>query len=288
MSAAARVQSRGVSGRRQIAGSVIAVTGAARGIGLATARALADRGAVVAIGDVDGPLAVGVARELGGFGAPLDVSRRASFAAFLSTVDDRLGPLHALINNAGVLRVGPFLEENDAWTRRQMDVNFHGVALGMKLALPGMIARGAGHVVNVASAAAKAGVPREAVYSASKHAVLGLSNAVRGELRGSGVELSVVLPGLVRTELAAGTLDAPLTLVLTPEDVAQAIVGVLERPRFEVYVPRAYGAAAAAAALLPRRAREAALRAMGTERATAATTPEQRAAYEARVEAADR
>jgi short-subunit dehydrogenase len=275
-------------GRRQIAGSVIAVTGGARGIGLATARALAGRGALVAIGDVDGPLALGAARELGGFGAPLDVSRRESFAAFLGTVSDRLGPLDTLINNAGVLHVGPFLEESDAWTRRQLDVNFHGVALGMKLALPDMVERGSGHVVNVASAAAKAGVPREAVYSASKHAVLGLSDAVRGELRDSGVELSVVLPGLVRTELASGTLDAPRTVVLTPEDVAEAIVGVLQRPRFEVYVPRAYGAAAAAGAFLPRRAREAALRAMGTERATAGTTKEQRAAYEARVEAADR
>ena len=99
-----------------------------------------------------------------------------------------------LVNNAGVMHVGPFLEEDDAWTRRQVDVNLHGVILGMKLALPAMVARGSGRVVNVASAAAKIGVPREAVYAATKHAVLGLSGSVRAELRGTGVDLSVGCP----------------------------------------------------------------------------------------------
>ena len=176
-----------------------------------------------------------------------------------------------LVNNAGVMHVGPFLEEDDAWTRRQVDVNLHGVILGMKLALPPMVARGSGHVVNVASAAAKIGVPREAVYAATKHAVLGLSESVRAELRGTGVELSVVMPGLVRTELAAGTLKG--SLVLTPEQVAKAIVAAVERPRFDVYVPRAYAGISALSALLPRRAREALLRAAGAERATAAPRP---------------
>jgi NADP-dependent 3-hydroxy acid dehydrogenase YdfG len=274
-----------VTARQQPAGLVVAVTGGARGIGLATARALSAAGATVAIGDIDGPLASSAAAELGGLGAPVDVTRRESFAAFLGTVADRLGPVDVLVNNAGVLRVGPFLEEDDEWTRRQVDVNLLGVILGMKLALPAMVARGSGHVVNVASAAARTGVAREAVYSATKHAVLGLSEALRAEMRGTGVKLSVVMPGLVRTELAAGTLDAPGTVVLAPERVADAIVGVVRRPRFEVYVPRSYGRAAALGALLPRGTREALLRALGSERATARTTPEQRAEYEGRVEA---
>jgi len=251
-----------VAERRSIEGRVVAVTGAARGIGEATARALAARGARVVTGDLP----------------ELDVTSRESFAAWLEAA----GPLDVLINNAGVMHVGPFLEESDEWTRRQLDVNLHGVILGMKLALPAMVARGGGHVINVASAAAKIGVPREAVYSASKHAVLGVSQSVRLELRGTGVDLSVVMPGLVRTELATGTLKGGL--ILSPDDVAHAIVATIERPRFDVYVPRAYAAISTVGQLLPRRAREAVLRLAGAERATAGTTPEQRAAYEARVQ----
>jgi hypothetical protein len=266
---------------RPIAGRVVAITGAARGIGLATARLLAARGARVAIGDLDGPEAERAAAELGGFGGALDVTARESFAAFLAGAEAALGPLDVLVNNAGVMHVGPFLEEDDDWTRRQLAVNTFGVALGMKLALPGMIARGGGHVVNVASAAARIGVRREAVYSASKHAVAGLSEAVRLELRGSGVELSVVMPGLVRTELAAGTTRG--SLVLAPEQVAAAIARTLERPRADVYVPRAYAALSTVGALLPRAARERMLRLAGAERATDRTTPADRAEYEERV-----
>jgi short-subunit dehydrogenase len=251
-----------VAERRTVEGRVVAVTGAARGIGEATARALAARGARVITGDLP----------------ELDVTSRESFAAWLEAA----GPIDVLINNAGVMHVGPFLEESDAWTRRQVDVNLHGVILGMKLALSAMVARGEGHVINVASAAARIGVPREAVYAASKHAVLGVSQSVRLELRGSGVDLSVVMPGLVRTELASGTLKGGL--ILRPVDVAQAIVATIERPRFDVYVPRAYGLIAGVGQSLPRRVREAVLRLAGAERATAGTTEEQRAAYEARVQ----
>jgi short-subunit dehydrogenase len=267
---------------RPLTGRVVAITGGARGIGLATAEALAARGARVAIGDLDGALAERVAAGHGWHGAALDVTRRESFAAFLAGTEERLGPLDVLVNNAGVMHVGAFLDEDDGWTRRQLDVNVGGVALGMKLALPGMIARGTGHVVNVASAAAKVGIPREAVYSASKHAVAGLTEAVRGELRGTGVELSLVMPGLVRTELASGTTRG--SRVLAPEHVGTAIAGALERPRFDVYVPRAYAGLALIATVLPRRVGEPLLRLAGTERNTARTTPADRAAYEERVE----
>lgn len=246
--------------RRRTAGLVVAVTGAARGIGLATAEALTERGARVVGGDLP----------------ELDVTSRSSFAAWLEAA----GPIDVLINNAGVMHVGPFLQESDEWTRRQVDVNLHGVILGMKLALPAMVARGSGHVINIASAAAKIGVPREAVYAATKHAVLGVSQSARLELRGTGVDLSVVMPGLVRTQLASGTLRGGI--VLAPETVAKAIVATIERPRFDVYVPRGYGLMAGVGQLLPRPAREALLRLAGAERATARTTAAERAAYESR------
>jgi len=273
---------------RPVAHRVVAVTGGARGIGRATATALARAGARVAIGDLDADLAARAAAELGGdaVGMGLDVGDPASFAAFLAEAERRLGPLDVLVNNAGIMHVGPFLEESDDWSRRQFDVNVFGVIHGMRAALPGMLARRSGHVVNVASAASKIGVRNEAVYCATKHAVAGLSEAVRQELRGSGVELSIVMPGLVRTELAAGTTDARGTTVLAPEDVAAAIVAALERPRFGVWVPRRFGALHRLLAVLPQRGREVLLRAAGAERHTKGDTAARRAAYEERIAAA--
>ena len=274
---------------RPIARRVVAITGGARGIGRATAALLAGRGARVAIGDLDGALAAQVAGEIGhgAIGLALDVRDPAAFTAFLAAAQERLGPLDVLVNNAGILHVGPFLEEDDAWSRRQVDVNVFGVINGMRAALPDMQARRSGHVVNVASVASRVGIRNEAVYAATKHAVAGLSESVRQELRGTGVAVSIVMPGLVRTELAAGTTDAPGTIVLTPDDVAGAIAGVLERPRFAVYVPRRYGPMFGALGLLPQPVRELLLRAAGSERPTAATTRAQRAAYEGRIAAGD-
>ena len=122
---------------RSLAGRVVAITGGARGIGRATAAALVARGARVAIGDIDGPLAEKTAAELGAgtLGLPLDVTSRASFAAFLDQVEDRLGPLDILVNNAGIMPIGPFAQETDATARRMVDINVHGVIYGSKLAL---------------------------------------------------------------------------------------------------------------------------------------------------------
>ena len=258
-----------------LSGRTVAITGGARGIGRATAEELRRRGARVVVGDLDPD----------GDGHVLDVTSRESFAAFLAAA----GPVDVLVNNAGVMHVGPFLEEPEAWTRRQVEINFLGVVNGMQAVLPQMLARGSGHVVNVASAAARTGIRNEAVYSATKHAVAGLSEAVRLELRGSGVHLSLVMPGLVRTELALATLEGRGTVVLEPADVAAAIAGALERPRFDVFVPRAYGGLFRALGPLPRPVREGVLRAMGAERGAAGATRAARAAYEERIAAlADR
>jgi hypothetical protein len=271
--------------RIPLAGRVVAVTGGAQGIGRATAAALAARGARVALGDLDleGARRAAAAIGRGTIGAPLDVRDRGSFTAFLGWVLESLGPVDALVNNAGVMRVGAFLDEPDDWTRRQVDVNLHGVALGMKLALPAMVERGSGHVVTVASLGAHVGLPREATYAATKWAVAGLTESVRAELRGTGVELSLVLPGVVRTALAAGTTTARGVRVIEPEAVAAAIAGVLERPRADVFVPRGYGALVAAKGLLPRRARDGVLRLAGAGRHTERTTRAERAAYEERM-----
>ena len=161
--------------RRSLAGKVVAITGGARGIGEATARAIVAKGGKVAIGDLDVELAQKTAGVLGGgtIALELDVTRRDSFESFISQVEERLGPLDVLINNAGIMPIGPFVDEDDATARRMIDINLHGVIFGTKLAIPGMVRRGSGHIVNIASQAGKGGFPGGATYCATKHAVVG-------------------------------------------------------------------------------------------------------------------
>src|ERR687886_2135546 len=122
---------------RSLAGRVVAITGGARGIGRATAEALAREGARVAIGDLDADLARRTAEEIGPAATAftLDVTDRASFEAFVDAVEADLGPVDVLVNNAGIMPLGPFLEEDDATAQRQININLHGVLYGMKLAL---------------------------------------------------------------------------------------------------------------------------------------------------------
>jgi NAD(P)-dependent dehydrogenase (short-subunit alcohol dehydrogenase family) len=241
---------------RSLAGKVVVITGGGRGIGAATASALAKLGAKVAIGDLDLDVAKRTAEEIDALALPLDVTDRDGFTAFLDDVEKQLGPIDVLINNAGIMPIGLLEEEPDRITRIQLEINLHAVIHGTREAVRRMKPRGAGHIVNVASAAGKAGFPGVATYCATKHAVIGLSEAVRMELRGSGVELSVVMPAIVRTKLTAGVEDARFVKSITPEDVAGAIVAALERPRFEVFVPRSLGPINRFTRLLPRRTGE--------------------------------
>ena len=219
-------------------GRVVAVTGGARGIGRALAAELTSRGAKVAIGDIDAETARRTGEELGILAAPLDVTDGGSFAAFLDRVEQVLGPLDVLVNNAGIAPLGAFGEEPDAVTERVLRVNLLGPAIGAKLAIARMRPRGRGHVVNVASGAARFAVPGLATYTASKSGVLGLSDTLRMELRGSGIDVSVVLPGPVETDMIAGTRRTKRLQVVEPPEAARQIADALEQPRYEVWVPR--------------------------------------------------
>jgi NADP-dependent 3-hydroxy acid dehydrogenase YdfG len=268
---------------RPLNGKVVAITGGARGIGLATARACAARGMKVAIGDVDVAEAeqavIGVP---GAIALPLDVTTRESFADFLDQIDAQLGPVDVLINNAGIMPLGPFVDEDDITAQRQIDINVNGVLFGMKLILPRFLARGTGHLVNIASSAGKAGVPGGATYSGTKHFVVGVSEAVRGELRDTPIEVSCVMPVLVNTELAVGTEESRGVKRVQPEDVADEIISALERPRFDVFVPRSVGAISQVSAMLPRGPREALGRALKVDKVLANADPNARAQYELR------
>ncbi len=227
---------------RLIAGQSAAITGAARGIGRATAQAFLAAGMRVAIGDVDLATAEQTAAELGPrtVALPLDVTDRDSFTRFLDASEEQLGPLDVLVNNAGIMPVGRFLDEDDLSARRTVDINLHGVILGMKLGLARMIPRDRGHIVNIASQAGKLGTAGIATYSATKHAVVGLTESVRGELRlmGSHIDLSYVMPYIVNTELGGGLGHARGFSNVEPSEVADAIVEALQHGTVEVWVPQ--------------------------------------------------
>uniref|UniRef100_UPI00082B18DD SDR family NAD(P)-dependent oxidoreductase n=1 Tax=Actinomadura kijaniata TaxID=46161 RepID=UPI00082B18DD len=233
------------------AGAVVAITGGARGIGRAAAEALAARGARVWIGDRDEERARRTAEETGVRAFGVDVSDRASFAAFLAAVEAAEGPVDILVNNAGIMPLGPFLDEPDAVSAATLDVNVRGLVNGMRLALPGMVERGRGHVVNVASMAGRLPFAGMAVYNASKYAAVGLSLAVREEVAPAGVSVSAVLPAAVRTGLTEGVRLGGGLPTVDPARVAEAIVRSCVGRRAEYPVPGWLAAAPPALALTP-------------------------------------
>jgi NADP-dependent 3-hydroxy acid dehydrogenase YdfG len=270
-------------------GRVAAITGAARGIGKATAAAFSREGIKVAIGDLDFELAERTAAELGNgtMAIRLDVTDRDSVASFLDVTEDQLGPLDIVVNNAGIMLVGPPLwEEDESKTQRQIDINVNGVLYGIKEAIPRFRARGTGHLVNIASGAGKIGFAGGATYCGCKHFVVGASEALRAELHGTGIEVSCVMPAIVNTELASGYRPIRGMRTVEPEDVANAIVRALRRPRFDVYVPTETGALSRAHALMPRRAFEAVLRATRAAGVLSDLDPTARSGYEQRVSGA--
>lgn len=274
--------------RRSLNGKVVAITGGARGIGKATATALVRKGCRVAIGDLDLALAEETASGLGGgtIALALDVTDRASFEGFLEETERQLGPLDAVINNAGIMPATPFAEESEDSVRRQVDINLHGVITGTQLAIARLQPRGSGYVVNIASQAGKAGIPGIATYSATKHAVVGLSEAVRAELRGSGVEVLCVMPTVVNTELTSGVGQRWVKPV-EASDVADEIVDAMEVPRFDVFVPRANGVLYKVLTLMPRRMREGLGRLMKVDRLMIEVDHGARRAYEERAAASE-
>jgi NADP-dependent 3-hydroxy acid dehydrogenase YdfG len=271
---------------RSLAGRVVAITGGARGIGRATAAALITQGACVAIGDIEASLAERTAQELGAgtIGLPLDVTDQASFATFLNEVEAQLGPLDVLINNAGIMPIGPFVEETDATAHRMIDINLHGVIYGSKLALERFIPRNSGHLVNIASAAGKAGFPGGVTYCATKHAVVGLTEAIRAEVRETNIETSLVMPIVVHTELGSGLPETRGFKAVEPEDVAAAIVEALQTGRFDVFVPKAVGRLFRSQALVPRRVMERIALMLKGDQVLMQPDHGARAAYEARME----
>ncbi len=271
--------------RRPLDGKVVAITGGARGIGRATAAAFLAKGARVAVGDLDLAFTRRVATELGGgvIGLELDVTSRESFSGFLDVLESRLGQLDVLVNNAGIQPVGEFASESDAVTQRALDVNLGGVALGCKLALERLLPRDTGHIVNVASGLGRTPVAGGVTYCTSKYAVVGLTEALRAELAGTHVELHLVLPGLVDTEMSAGLRGMRAAHRLSPDDVGSELVEAVQAGRAESYVPRSLGALVAARRLVPRRLVATGERLLRSDSLMVDVDALERATYEARI-----
>jgi NAD(P)-dependent dehydrogenase (short-subunit alcohol dehydrogenase family) len=268
-----------------ISGRVVAITGAARGIGLATAKALRAKGAKVAIGDVDGDTAINAAASLGSdvLAASLDVTDPSSFRDFLALTERELGPIDVLINNAGIMPIGPFLNESHATAQRVFDIDVLGVMTGMKLGLPAMLKRGSGHIVNVASVAGTAPVPGGASYAAAKAAVISLTETARVEFAKQGVAFTAVMPSFTATDLILGTKGTRLIPTIKPEDVAGAIVGAIETQKKDVYVPKVLAPMVWSAPLIGRRVRDFMNHLIRADRTFLEVDQGVRASYDARI-----
>jgi NAD(P)-dependent dehydrogenase (short-subunit alcohol dehydrogenase family) len=234
---------------RQFAPEVSVVTGGGSGIGRAIATELARRGSHVVVADLDGSRAKQVAGELGdrASAAEVDVVDAEAVRALVTDTTERHGRLDVMVNNAGVA-IGGLLEELDErhWTKA-LDVNLRGVVNGVSAAYPVMLAQGSGHILNTASLAGLIPAPAMLPYTTTKHAVVGLSTALRAEAASRGVRVSVVCPAFVDTPLLDEVYAAPASFgggssvrsrvrmvqprFLTPEVVAARAVEGLARNR---------------------------------------------------------
>jgi NAD(P)-dependent dehydrogenase (short-subunit alcohol dehydrogenase family) len=240
--------------RRMVADKLVAVTGGARGVGLATAGALVAAGARPVLLDVDGDAVAVAAASLPGAppSYPLDIADPGMFRDLLERVERDHGPLDALVNNAGIMPINRFDEESDATAERVVAVNLLGTIYGTREAFRRMRDRRRGHIINIASMAGKVATPGLGTYSATKFGIVGYTESVRYEARGSGVDFSVILPGVIATRLSAGMTNKGLGKPIEADAVAQAVVNTLARPRPEVYVPPAFRGVAAFSALAPK------------------------------------
>lgn len=263
--------------------SVAVVTGGARGIGKAIAATLSRSGFHVVIADIDESAASEAAAGISGTGLRLDVTDGAAFRALVAQVEDQIGSIDVLVNNAGIMPIGPLLEFSDESIDRALAINLRGVVNGTRAVLPGMVARRRGHVFNVASIAGRAAVPGGSIYSASKYGVIGFTDGVREEFYPQGIKVTAVLPSFTKTELIAGTEVPKGTKASDPEDIADAVMDALWSDEAHVYVPKSLKAQYILSALLPVKLGRALTRLAGADRVFLDFDRSGRAAYDKRI-----
>ena len=230
--------------------AIAVVTGAARGLGRTIAAALAQRGYEVLLTDIDGAAAEESARAIGkgAWAMPQDVRDPASHRAVAAAAAAR-GTVAVWVNNAGVLTVGAAWESSEAEVRRMVDVNVLGVIWGSQAAVAAMPQ--GGHLINIASLSSYVPAPGLAVYAATKHAVLGFTTSLAGDLRRAKVPIHVVAicPDAVATDMVKNVAHHPASDILfsagkmlTADAVAAAVVDSLDHPRLVRILPAARAA----------------------------------------------
>lgn len=252
------------TGVRTLSGKRIAITGAGRGIGRATAEELHRRGALVAIGDIDTDAAKDTASSIGSnvTAHQIDVTDGESFATFLADAKQAMGGLDVLINNAGVMPIGHFLEIDEKTVRRSLEINLLGPELGMRAALPDMIAQGHGHIINVSSSAGKTSIPGGLYYSAQKSGLIALTEGARIEFADRNIDFTCVMPSFTNTDLIAGTKGTRFIKNVEPSDVANGIAHAIETKKKDVYVPKSIKPIVTIQPLMGRRLRDAMYRSL--------------------------
>jgi len=215
------------------------VTGGASGIGLATCRRLARDGVGIGVWDIDYPGAQRTAAELVAAGARavacnVDVSVRTQINAGVERVHAELGPVHILVNNAGITSFRPFLEVTEAEWERVMSVNLKSLFLVTQAVLPDMLSAGWGRVINISSSSAQSGSARMTTYASSKGGVIAFTKSLALELAASGITVNNVPPGFVDTPMlqassekitggiAGQAASSPMKRPGRPEDIAAA------------------------------------------------------------------
>jgi 3-oxoacyl-[acyl-carrier protein] reductase len=225
------VESTAHSHDQPLAGKVALVTGASRGIGLAIAKSLAGMGAKIGLCARDREKLAVAKVEIEGTGAqvavlPADVARPAEIAPLVQKTEQSLGPIDILVNNAGIGVFGPIQQASEADWDAVLDTNLKSVFLLSRAVAPGMISRGDGHIINIASLAGKNSFAGGGIYCASKWGLLGLTECMAEDLRAHGVRVSAICPGSVATDFSPHANNDPRKM-LQPEDVAHAVEMIL-------------------------------------------------------------
>lgn len=264
-------------------GSVAVVTGGARGIGRRIAADLRAEGYTVVIGDLDEEATRATAAELGSgvTGVRLDITDRELVAATIDEIEGTIGPIAVWVNNAGIMPTGPFREQTPGLVQTVIDVDFAALVAVTGAILPRFLARGSGTIVNLGSATGIKPLAGLAVYSGAKAAVIGFSDALRRELRGTGVTVRVVLPNLVSSPMGAGITAPTLFPAVTTEKVSAAVIRATRQGPFAVTVPRVLSPVLRTARLLPIPVQDWLDDRIGTDLIGLGGDPSARAAYQA-------